>query len=115
MRAMFIGTMVAFAEGADVIFHVFAHDPLGQKAQLKPTTFNVLGTTIGAFETVERLSATSVRFVMPDGEVVFGLGDGARLPGDIVGPVQVITYLGKTRSESANRVVADVPLLVTLL
>lgn len=114
VRAMFIGTMVAFAEGADVIFHVFAHDPLGQKAQLKPTTFNVLGTTIGAFETVERLSATSVRFVMPDGEVVYALWHGARLPDDIEGFVRVTTYLGETQMELASSLVADAPLLVAV-
>jgi len=111
---MFIGTMAAFAEGADVIFHVFAHDPLGQKAQLKPTTFNVLGTMIGTFSSVERISPGSVRFVMPDGEVVYALWDGARLPNGITGIVRTTTYLGDSTDLSAQDLVALVPMFVAL-
>jgi len=66
-EALFIGTVVALADGAEVILHVLANDPKGEKGHASVDTANLLGRTIGAFASVERVRANVVRFEMPDG------------------------------------------------
>jgi len=114
-RDLFIGTVVAFGEGADVIFHVLANDPRGEKDQRALETFNLLGRTIGEFESAERMTSSSVRFAMRDGHQVYALWDDAKLPDEVSDVVKVSTYLGEDYSTDARGVAATVPLLVRTL
>jgi len=113
-RDLFVGTVIAFAEGADVILHVLANDPKGEKGQLAIGTFNLLGWTIGGFITAERIGSSNVRFELPDGRSIYALWSGARLPTEVDGPVTVITYLGETSTVEAYEVMALVPVLVEI-
>lgn len=112
---LFIGTVAAFCEGADVILHVLGNDPKGEKSQLAAAAFNLLGQAIGRFARVERLSATVARFIIPDGQAVYALWDGARLPADFEGQVRVTTYSGDVSETKADGVAAHVPILVERL
>ena len=111
---LFIGTVAAFAEGADLIFHVLAHDPLGQKTQPKVGISNLLGAMIGAFVSAERSGPNTVQFTMPDGSTIYALWGGARLPSKIAGNVHVTTHLGKGFHAKAGSIVADTPILVEI-
>ena len=110
-RHRFIGTVVAFAEGAERIFHCVAFDPRGKKLQVEVGVFNLLGTAIGEFETATRTSPSSVCFTMPDGRQIYALWDGARLPSEEMGSFVVTSYLGDVSNQEASTIVADVPLL----
>jgi hypothetical protein len=111
-RDLFIGTVTAFCEGADVILHVLANDPKEEKAQLAVGTFNLLGRTIARFVRVERLGAAAIRFDMPDDQAVYALWDGACLPDGIDGAVRVTTYLGAEIVAHASDVTARLPILI---
>jgi len=113
-RDLFIGTIAAFAEGADIILHVLANDPKGDKGELSLGTFNLLGRMIGKFASVSRIGASSVAFELLDGRAVYALWDDARLPTGIAGMVHVTTYLGETSTETAGLVLAHVPMLVEI-
>ena len=111
-RDLFVGTVVAFAEGTEVVLHVLANDPQGEKGQSTVAAFNLLGRTIGEFVAVERIGPGSVRFDLPDGRAAYALWNGARLPASVSGPVTVSTYLGETTAPEAREVAATVPILV---
>lgn len=111
-RDLFIGTVVAFAEGAELILHVLANDPKGEKGQFTVGAFNLLGRTIGRFSAVERIEPSVVRFALPDNRAVYALWNGARLPMGVDGPVTVITYLWEMGTAEACEVMALVPILV---
>jgi len=111
-EALFIGTVVALADGAEVILLVLANDPQGEKGHATVDTANLLGRMIGAFASVERVRANTVRFEMHDGREIFALWSGASLPAEVVGTVTITTYLGATSEVDARDVVADIPLLI---
>jgi hypothetical protein len=111
-RDLFIGTVIALSEGADVILHVLANDPNNGKGQLAVGAFNLLGRTIGRFTAVERIKPCVVRFELPDDRTVYALWDGARVPAEVDEPVTVITYLEEIHVIEASEVVALVPSLI---
>lgn len=113
-EALFIGTVVALANGAEVILHVLANDPKGEKGHATVDTADLLGRMIGSFAFVERMQANSVRFEMPDGREILALWDEAILSSSVTGIVAITTYLGATRQMDARDVVADIPMLVEL-
>lgn len=109
---LFIGTVVALADGAEVILHVLANDPRGEKGHAAVDAANLLGRTIGVFASVQRVRTNVIRFLMPDGREIFALWKGASLPTEVVGTVTITTHLGATSEMDARGVVADIPLLV---
>lgn len=111
-EALFIGTVVALADGAEVILHVLANDPQGEKGHAAVDTANLLGQMIGAFAFVERVRANIVRFEMHDGREIFALWGAASLPAEVAGTVTMTTYLGVTSEIDARDVVADIPSLI---
>ena len=71
-----------------------------------------MARTIGDFTAATSLANNGVRFDMPDGRTVFALWSGARLPTDVTGMVNVITYLGEESTSDASSVLGTVPILV---
>ncbi len=110
-EALFIGTVVALAEGAEVILHVLANDPKGEKGHATVDTANLLGRMIGSFASVEHVSPYAIRFDMPGGEQIYALWKGGVLPAEVAGTVMVTTYLGTTSSMDAREVSAAVSML----
>ena len=111
-RDLFIGTVAAFAEGAEVILHVLANDPKSEKGELAAGVFNLLGRTIGRFTAVERIEPHVVRFELPGNCAVYAMWNDAKLPTEADGTVTVTTYLGETGATEAREVTALVPILV---
>ena len=111
-RITLSGYASAFAAGAQVILNVGAHDPTGGPGQASEDTFQLMARTIGDFTAATSLANNGVRFDMPDGRTVFALWSGARLPTDVTGMVNVITYLGEESTSDASSVLGTVPILV---
>ena len=113
-RITLTGYASALAAGAQVILNVGVHDPAGGAGQPSDDTFLLMGRTVGDFTSVTTLADNTIRFDMPDGKTVFTLWDGASLPQDVTGEVNVITYLGETSISDASAVISTVPLLVVV-
>lgn len=111
-QLVFIGSVAAFAYGAEVIFHVGANDPKSGTQKPAQKTFNLMGDVIGAFLAAEFIAQGTVRFDMPDGRTVYALWDGARLPDEVTGTIPVITYAGEVSEQEARAVIGHVPLFV---
>ena len=111
-QSRFIGTVVAFAEGAERIFHCVAFDPRGKKPQQEVGVFNLLGSVIGGFVEAARIAPSAVRFSQPSGTFVYALWDGARMPQSETGLFTVTTCLGETSVQDARSIRADRPVLV---
>jgi hypothetical protein len=108
------GYASALAAGAQVILNVGAHDPTGGPGQASEETFQLLARTVGDFTSATNLADNAVRFDMPDGRTVFALWDGASLPQDVTGEVNVITYSGEESTNDAGAVASTVPVLVVV-
>lgn len=106
------GYASAFAHGAEVIFNVGGHDPTGGPGELSDQTFLLMARTIPDFTAATLLANNAVRFDLPDGRSVYALWEGASLPPEVAGPVNVITYTGDESQNEAETVSASVPMLV---
>jgi len=114
VQLVFIGSVAAFAYGAEVIFHVGANDPKSGKQEPAQKTFNLMGDVIGDFIAAEFVAQGAVRFDMPDGRTVYALWDGALLPDEVTGTVDVIPCSGEVFGQEARAVVGHVPLFVVV-
>lgn len=97
----FVGFVNAFANGAEKIFYVGTPN----------NVFDLLVRTIDGFETAERVSEDAVKFVFPKREV-YALWNGATLPENIKGKVEVISLDGTRQKIDAREVKADKPIFV---
>ena len=111
-QLVFVGSIAAFACGAEVIFHVGANDPKSGKQEPAQGTFNLMGDVIGTFLTAEFIARGAVRLDIPDRRTVYVLWDRAQLPDGVTGTVAVITYAGEVSEQAASAVIAHVPLFV---
>ena len=113
-RITLTGYASALAAGAQVIINVGAHDPTGGPGQASEETFLLMARTVNDFTSVTMLAENIVRFDMPDDRIVFALWDGAGLPQDVIGQVNVITYSGEESISDASTVTSTVPVLVVV-
>ena len=111
-RITLTGFASAFGAGAQVILNVGAHDPTGGPGQGSEDAFQLMARTIGDFTSATGLADNAVRFDMPDRSTVYALWDGARLPQNVTGVVNLITYSGEESTSDAGAVTASVPVLV---
>lgn len=111
-RLAFTSYVNAFANGADLIINVGAHDPTGGPGDIAQGTFDLMTEVIGAFTEAERISDGVVRFGTHEGPT-FALWDNALVPVELQGEVDVYTYNGTYYSADARAVLANVPLFVT--
>ena len=107
----FTGYVEAFANGAEKIFNVGKNDPTGGPGEKAEQTFELLVKTLDGFETVERLSEHSVKFIMPK-QTVYALWNGASISENIKGKVDVISYDGTRQRMNVNEVDATKPLFI---
>jgi hypothetical protein len=109
----FTGYASAFGSGANVIFNVGAHDPTGGPGQASADTFRLMAQTIPDFTSATRLTESSTSFQMSDGSVVYALWNGASLPDDVTGTVQVTTYTDTTIFVDSKNVNSSKPVFVS--
>jgi len=108
----FTGYATAFGHGAQVIFNVGGHDPSGGPGKASGNTFLLMAQHLGDFVAATLLSQNAVLFEMPDGRQIYALWDGASLPSDISGPVEVVTYAGENSQVDTGEVNSFLPVLV---
>lgn len=108
----FTGYATAFGHGADVIFNVGGHDPTGGPGKASGNTHVMLAQILGDFSEATMLAENAVRFDMPDGRSAYALWDGASLPAEVYGMVEVITYAGDEYRIDAGVVNTFLPVLV---
>ncbi len=108
----FTGYATAFGHGAQVIFNVGGHDPTGGPGKASQDTFVMLAQNLGDFAEAAMLAENAVRFDFGDGRSAYALWDGASLPAEVDGPVEVITYAGERSQVSPNDVITFLPVLV---
>ena len=108
----FSGYATAFGHGAQVIFNVGGHDPSGGPGKASASTFLLMVHYLGDFVDATMLSENAVHFAMPDGREIYALWDGANLPTEISGSVEVVTYAGEKFHFDAGDVNTFLPVLV---
>jgi len=108
----FTGYATAFGHGAQVIFNVGGHDPSGGPGKASGNTFVMLAQILGDFTVATLLAENAVLFEMPDGRMIYALWDGASLPPDVSGAVEVLTYSGEKSQVDAGEVNSFLPILV---
>ncbi|MBI2475341.1 hypothetical protein HYV69_02855 [Candidatus Uhrbacteria bacterium] len=107
----FIGYVSAFANGAEKVFDVGKNDPTGGPGEKAEQTFELLIKTIDGFDTVERLSEHAVKFTIGK-KTVFALWNGASVPEEIKGKVEVIYYNGTKNRMNVSEVDTTKPLFI---
>jgi hypothetical protein len=107
----FTGYANAFANGATVVFNVGAHDPTGGPGDDSEDTFVLMAEVIGKWESVERLSDSSVKFELAD-SVVYALWDNASLPASVDVVVSIVEYDGDQYENDAESVDTSIPKFV---
>lgn len=107
----FTGYATAFGHGAQVIFNVGGHDPTGGPGKASGNTFVMMAQILGDFEAATMLSSSSVQFDMPDGRTIFALWDGASLPSEVSGTVEVVSYAGDKSQVDVAEVNSFLPVL----
>ena len=75
-------------------------------------TWEVVVSTIGDFQSVTRLTATSAKFDMPNGMTVYALWGGALLPLEVSGSVLTRRYDNVEATLEASLVSSDLPTFV---
>ncbi len=108
----FTGYATAFGHGAQVVFNVGGHDPTGGPGKASGDTFVMMAQILGDFERVTMLAENAVQFDMPDGRQIYALWDGASLPPEVSGTVEVVSYAGETSQVDAGEVNTFLPVLV---
>ncbi len=101
-RQTVIGYAQAFANGAQKIFAPVALD----------AALGLVVETLNGFESVERLTETSIKFEFPKKKVIYVLWGDAKLPETVKGKVEVVRYDGTREKKNTADVIADVPMLV---
>ncbi len=98
----------ALANGAHVVFKLQRGHSSGQVLE----TCLLMAQTFGNFSAVNKMADNAIQFDIPDGQKVFALWEGAKLPRGVTGKVKVIDYTGAESITEAARVLARVPILV---
>ncbi|MBI4714335.1 hypothetical protein HY771_04090 [Candidatus Uhrbacteria bacterium] len=98
----FTGYVSAFANGAEKIFNA---------SEKSEAVFELLVQTIDGFETVEWQTDQSVKFIFPK-KTVYALWNGAAVPENIKGKVDVIYYDGTRKRINLREVDTTRPLLI---
>ena len=108
----FTGYATAFGNGAQVVFNVGGHDPSGGPGKASGNTFVMMAQTLGDFKEATLLTNNSVQFDMPDGRRIFALWDGANLPPEVSGTVEVVSYAGEKSQVGVTEVNSFLPVFV---
>jgi hypothetical protein len=107
-----IGYVQAFANGAEKIFNVGMRDPNGGPGEASEKTFELVVKTIDGFEKAQWISQESIVKFTIGKKIVYALWDGALLPEDVKGKVDMIRYDGRKERLNARDVKADEPMFV---
>ena len=109
-QMMFVGSVQAFANGAEKVFHNLKGQP-----EAVQTAFDTAVQTLDGFQSVEWVGRDQsvIKFSFED-KTVFALWDGDALPEDVSGTVEVVSYHGKKSRVDAKLVMSSSPVFVII-
>lgn len=111
-RMTLVGYAQAFANGAERVFNVGAHDPSGGPGEKAERTFETVVEMLDGFTRAEWVGTNSViKFTFDDHEV-YAIWDDTKLPLTVTGKVETVRYDGERKKMDAREVKAEEPMFV---